>query len=237
MKKIAAILKGVSKTYGEGESTVHALKNVDLEIYESELLMIVGPSGSGKTTLISVIGGTLNYEAGEIDLFGTNIGALDNDALTEFRRDHIGFIFQQLHLLPSLTCAENVAIPLIIKGVKFEKAVEKAKEVLTFVHLPDKANRFPRDLSGGEQQRVAIARALVHEPQLLVCDEPTSNLDAATGTTIVEFLKTLVKDSRRSIIVVTHDHRIMKYADRVAEMDDGKIREIHHWEAAQKLTQ
>jgi len=223
MKTPVVTLQNVQKSYSSAGETVHALKNVSLEVFPGELLIIVGPSGSGKTTLLSVIGGTLFYDAGEIISYGHNLGTLSHEELCEYRKQHVGFVFQQFHLLSSLTAAENVATPLLIRNMEFSKAVERAGEALAQVGLGDKTKRLPKELSGGEQQRVAIARALVHEPDLIISDEPTSNLDAKTGAGIIELMRDIARVNGRSLVVVTHDMRILKYADCVVQMDDGII--------------
>jgi putative ABC transport system ATP-binding protein len=223
MKTPVVTLRDVDKTYKSSGEDVHALKKINLDVFPSELLIIIGPSGSGKTTLLSVIGATLFIDGGEIIAFGNNLGRLSLEELCEFRKKYIGFVYQQFHLVPSLTAAENVATPLLIKNMEFSRSIRKATDALAQVGLGNKANRMPRELSGGEQQRVAIARAIVHEPELIISDEPTSNLDAKTGGSIIELMRGIAKSNSRSLIVVTHDHRILNYADRVAEMDDGLI--------------
>ena len=226
MNPTAITIRGVSKTFGEKETEVHAVRSVDLDIYQGELLMIMGPSGSGKTTLLSLLGGTLYFEEGSIHAFGYSLGELSREELTEFRKKYVGFIFQQFHLVPTLTAAENVALPLLIQGVERKKAIKIAEEKLELVSLHHMANRLPKELSGGEQQRVAIARALIHEPRLIISDEPTSNLDSVTGAKILDTLKTIAQDPERCVVVVTHDPRIIGYADRIAEMGDGVIKNV-----------
>ena len=227
-KTISVQVTNVSKTFGQGDDKVHALKNVSLEIYEGELVMIVGPSGCGKTTLLSVIAGTLHFDTGSIRALNSNLEQLSKDALTDFRAHNIGFIFQLFHLIPTLTTVENSCIPLIIQGKNRLDAYSAARELLEKVGLGDKFDKLPRELSGGQQQRVAMARALVHNPPIVICDEPTSALDFETGTKVMEILKHIAQTHNRSVIVVTHDHRIFKYADRVIEMDDGSIQNVQH---------
>ncbi len=227
-KKVTIHVTGVSKTFGQGDEKVHALKHVDLEVYEGELVMIVGPSGCGKTTLLSVIAGTLDFDTGTINVLGNELETLSKGELTSFRSTYIGFIFQLFHLIPTLTTVENASIPLLIQGKEREEAFKRAEEILEKVGLGDKYQKRPRELSGGQQQRVAVARALVHRPPILMCDEPTSALDFETGVKVMEILKHLAQNRNRSVIVVTHDHRIFKYADRVVEMDDGKILGVKH---------
>jgi putative ABC transport system ATP-binding protein len=223
----AACLRGVTKLFGVGTTEVHALNNVDFNVHTGELLLLVGPSGCGKTTLLSVLAGILDATEGEVDVFGTRIDQLSQQEKTAFRRDNVGFIFQQYNLLPTLTAAENVAIPLLIHRVDFEEAVAKARIYLERVGMADRAEFLPSQLSGGQQQRVAIARALITEPRLIVCDEPTAALDGDTGKMILEMFRSTALTGDRAIVVVTHDSRIFPYGDRIAEMLDGRILSIH----------
>ncbi|HWQ08572.1 MAG TPA: ABC transporter ATP-binding protein [Holophaga sp.] len=217
---------GISKTYGTGDTAVQALLGVDLEVNPGELLMLVGPSGCGKTTLISIIAGILDQTDGACTLFGKDLAKMKTDERVRYRGKHIGFVFQAFNLIPTLTVAENTAIPLLINGVDRDKAIAKAVQCLQEVGLGEKVNVLPGQLSGGQQQRVAIARALVHDPELVVCDEPTSALDHQTGTKVMEVLKGLAMDGQRSLVIVTHDARIFSFADRIAHMDDGHIDRI-----------
>lgn len=214
---------GICKTYGEGDTAVQALRGVDLDVRPGELLMLVGPSGCGKTTLISIIAGILDQTGGDCTLFGEDLSRMKTDERVRYRGRHIGFVFQAFNLIPTLTVAENTAIPLLINGEDREKALARAVQCLEEVGLGDKVDKLPSQISGGQQQRVAIARALVHDPQLVVCDEPTSALDHQTGTKVMEVLKGLAMDGRRSLVIVTHDARIFEFADRIAHMDDGHI--------------
>jgi putative ABC transport system ATP-binding protein len=220
-------LRGVTKAFGEGATEVRALKEVDFNVHTGELLLLVGPSGCGKTTLLSVLAGILDASEGEVNVFGTRIDQLDQAAKTTFRRDNIGFIFQQYNLLPTLTAAENVAVPLLVRREDFEQAVAKARRYLEKVGLAERADFLPSQLSGGQQQRVAIARALITEPRLIVCDEPTAALDGETGKMILEMFRSTALTNERAIVVVTHDSRIFPYGDRIAEMLDGRILSIH----------
>jgi putative ABC transport system ATP-binding protein len=223
---------GVTKSYGSGSAKVTALRGIDLDVYVGELLMLVGPSGCGKTTLISVIAGILDQDDGDCLVFGQDINHMAQGDKTHYRGQHIGFVFQAFNLLPPLTAAENVAVPLLINGVGRREALDRARETLSRVGLGERAQALPTELSGGQQQRVAIARALVHEPQLIVCDEPTSALDADTGHTVMELLETIAVGADRGLIIVTHDARIFEFADRIAVMDDGRIKSISHALAA-----
>lgn len=223
---VAVRCRGVTKTYGAGQASVRALRGVDIDVMSGELMMLVGPSGCGKTSLISVIAGVLDRDGGECDVFGADFARMSSKQKTAFRGRNIGFVFQAFNLIPTLTIAENVAVPLLINGRSMRQAVSAARDVLGMVGLGERTNDVPSRLSGGQQQRVAIARALVHEPRLIVCDEPTSALDHATGEKVMELLKTSAMKSGRSMIVVTHDARIFKFADRIAAMDDGHIEKI-----------
>jgi len=217
---------GICKTYGTGDTQVQALRGIDLEVRTGELLMLVGPSGCGKTTLISIMAGILDQTAGQCCLFGQDLGSFTADQRVRYRGENIGFVFQSFNLIPTLTVAENVAIPLLINGVKMDQALVRAAQCLVEVGLESKLSTFPGQLSGGQQQRVAIARALVHDPKLVVCDEPTSALDHQTGIMVMEALKKMAMDGNRSLVIVTHDARIFDFADRIAHMDDGHIEQI-----------
>jgi putative ABC transport system ATP-binding protein len=186
-------------------------------------MMLVGPSGCGKTTLISVMAGILDQDSGTCSVFGEELIKLKNHEKLKFRAQNIGFVFQSYNLLPTLSAAENVSIPLIINGVNRRAAVRKAIDVLAQVGLEDRADALPNQLSGGQQQRVAIARAMIHSPRLIVCDEPTSALDADTGRLVMDVLRRNALSEDRALIIVTHDNRIFSFADRIARMDDGRI--------------
>lgn len=219
----AVRLTGVDKSFGEGDSRTRVLKKTDFDARLGELLMLVGPSGCGKTTLLSILAGTLHADAGEINVLGYPLHTMRSGPTTKFRSNHLGFIFQQFNLIPTLTVAENVSVPLLIQGVGSAKAEKRAREMLELVGIPEKAAQVPAKLSGGQQQRVAIARALVHEPPLLVCDEPTSALDSENGLKVMELLRNVARQPNRTVIVVTHDPRIYHFADRMADMEDGRI--------------
>jgi putative ABC transport system ATP-binding protein len=219
--------RGVTRSFGSGAARVMALRGVDLDVEGGELMMLVGPSGCGKTTLISVIAAILDADGGDCRVLDHDLAALSQAEKTAFRRNSIGFVFQAYNLIPSLTAAENVAVPLLVQGVPFAAAVERATETLADVGLGDRAGSRPDQLSGGQQQRVAIARALVHRPRLIVCDEPTSALDHRTGHALMELMTRVALDDGRSLVIVTHDPRIFDFADRIAEMDDGRIVALH----------
>ncbi|MEO6434947.1 MAG: ABC transporter ATP-binding protein [Tepidisphaeraceae bacterium] len=219
----AVYCRGVTKTYGSGDAKVVALRGIDLDVRAGELMMLVGPSGCGKTTLISVIAGILDRDAGDCSVFGNDFSAMSQRDKTRYRGETIGFVFQAFNLLPTLTAAENVSIPLLINGVARGLAIQKARDILAQVGLGDRDKSLPSQLSGGQQQRVAIARALVHDPKLIVCDEPTSSLDHETGHKVMEMLKAVAFKEDRALVIVTHDARIFEFADRIARMDDGRV--------------
>jgi putative ABC transport system ATP-binding protein len=223
--------RAVVKEFGVGEMRVQALRGVSLTVPPGELTLLVGPSGCGKTTLISIIAGLLDPTSGVVEVLGTNIGQLSSQRKVHFRGKNIGFVFQQYNLLPALTAAENAAIPLIIAGVKRKLAVERAEELLQALGLGSRSRALPSQLSGGQQQRVAIARALVHEPRLLVCDEPTAALDAHSGQTTMEMLRRVAVQKDRAVIVVTHDNRIFGFGDRIIHMSDGAVERIETGQA------
>ncbi len=213
----------VEKHFGDGPDRIHVLKQVNLQAYAGEILMLVGPSGCGKTTLLSAIAGTLRVEGGTIHVFGQALHQLASGALTRFRARHIGFIFQQFNLIPTLSVAENVSVPLLIQGLPSRLALLRARTALESVGMGDRWREQPNRLSGGQQQRVAIARALVHEPPLVICDEPTAALDAHNGEIVLDLFRNVARSPGRAVIIVTHDNRIFSYADRIARMDDGEI--------------
>lgn len=221
--------RGVTKTYGRGNAAVQALRGVDLDVSTGELLMLVGPSGCGKTTLISVLAGLLQRDGGECSVLGQDYQGMALDETTRFRGHNIGFVFQSFDLIPALTAAENAAIPLLIGGMKRPAALARTRQVLQNVGFDDRMMRsFPAELSGGQQQRVAVARAMVHNPRMIVCDEPTSALDSETGTMVMNLMRELARAQNRVLVVVTHDARIFKFADRIAWMEDGRITRIEN---------
>lgn len=222
-KPIAIRCQQLTKIYDAGGQMVTALNGVNLDIATGELMMLVGPSGCGKTTLISIIAGILDQTSGDCELFGENILTMRGKDKLRFRAQNIGFVFQAYNLLPALTAAENVSVPLIINGVKRQIAERKAAEMLEKVGLGERTRSLPAQMSGGQQQRVAIARAMIHNPRLIVCDEPTSALDHVSGNQVMGLLKEVAVDQNRVLVIVTHDSRIFHFADRIAEMDDGHI--------------
>jgi len=222
-KQVVVEVNEVIKSFGRGEERSYALKKASMQAYAGELLMLVGPSGCGKTTLLSVIAGTLDIDEGDIVVYGSCLENMSRSNKTLFRKKNIGFIFQAYNLIPALTTVENVSVPLLINGTPRRQAEERAREMLAKVGLGDKFKSLPSQLSGGQQQRVAIARALVHEPNLVICDEPTAALDSETGQKVMELLREVARDPKRCVLVVTHDNRIFKFADRIIRMEDGAI--------------
>lgn len=214
---------GVIRDFVTEAGTLRVLRGVDFAARAGELTMLVGPSGCGKTTLISIIAGLLSATEGTVEVFGQELTALGSNALLNFRLEHIGFIFQQYNLLMGLTTVENVAVPLVAAGRDWPQALQVAGEMLDRLGLGSHLDKLPRQLSGGQQQRVAIARALVHEPQLLLCDEPTAALDGHSGQTVMQLLRELAVRPDRAAIIVTHDPRVYPFADRIVQMEDGLI--------------
>jgi putative ABC transport system ATP-binding protein len=222
----AVSCRGVTKEFGAGEARVQALRGIDWSVRPGQMTLLAGPSGCGKTTLISVIAGLLEATSGTVEVFGQDLTRLGGAELVRFRGRNMGFVFQQYNLLPALTSLQNAAIPLQIAGVPRREAHARAAELLAAVGLGNKLDALPRQLSGGQQQRVAIARALVHEPRMLVCDEPTAALDAESGRTVMELLRKVSVQPDRVVIVVTHDSRVFAYGDEIVEMSDGRIERI-----------
>lgn len=217
---------GLSKEFGSGETKTTALRGVDVDVFPAQMTLLVGPSGCGKTTLISIIAGLLYPTSGAVAVLGKPLDKMRGGKLIRFRKDNIGFVFQQYNLLPSLTAAENASVPLLIQGWGRKKALEASSEMLNAVGLGNRLQSLPKQLSGGQQQRVAIARALVHRPKLLVCDEPTAALDAKSGQTVMELLRKVAIEPDRAVIVVTHDSRVFSFGDRIIHMSDGAVEQI-----------
>lgn len=226
VKEIAVRCRRLHKAFGKGEAEVQVLRGVDLTVHLGEMTFLVGPSGSGKTTLLSVIAGLLDKSDGTLEVMGQRLDQLSGQDRIRFRRQNLGFVFQQYHLLPALTAAENAAVPLLAAGVKHRPAVAQAVALLERLDMGARAHALPAQLSGGQQQRVAIARALIHEPYLILCDEPTAALDHGTGHAVMDLLAGIALRPDRAVIIVTHDNRILEFADRIAYMDDGHITRI-----------
>ena len=208
---------------GAGAGRVEALKGINLSLAGGELTLLMGPSGSGKTTLLSVLGCMLSPTSGSVNIRGRAITGLDAEELAQVRRENIGFVFQSYHLFPTLTAAENVRLSLDVRGDRSREARAKANQALATVGLAHKADSFPRALSGGEQQRVAVARAIVGDPSVILADEPTAALDSENGQAVMTVLDELAKDPSRAMFIVTHDPRIMPFADRILRIEDGRI--------------
>lgn len=219
----AVVCREVRKTFGQGESAIEVLRGVNFEAREGELTFLVGPSGCGKTTLISVVAGLLDKNAGRVELFAQELESLAPRERILFRRRNLGFVYQQFNLLPALTAAENVAVPLLAAGMNRRNAIDRSRALLAKLGLENRVNTLPAKLSGGQQQRVTLARALVHEPRLIICDEPTAALDHATGEAVMQLLAENAVHPGRAVIVVTHDNRVFHHADAIAHMDDGRI--------------
>jgi putative ABC transport system ATP-binding protein len=213
----------LAKTYGEGHARVEALRGIDLAVQAGEFLAIMGPSGSGKSTLLHLLAGVEQPTSGQVLLEGRDLAQLDDDERTLIRRRRMGFVFQHFNLLPTLTAAENVTLPLLLDGVSPSEARERGTAALTLVNMEHRQTHLPSELSGGEQQRVAVARALVIQPALLLADEPTGNLDSDAGQQVVDLLRRLVRERRQTIVIVTHDAQVAAQADSIVHVRDGRL--------------
>ena len=217
-------VRALTKTYGTGEAAIRALDRVDLDVQAGELVLLTGPSGSGKTTLLSIIGGILQATSGSVRLRGGELVGLPQKMLPRLRRDNIGFIFQAFNLFPTLTALQNVTLALDLKGIRGRLARQRANELLADVGLAEKINTYPADLSGGQKQRVAIARALAGDPPIILADEPTAALDSTSGHAVMRIMQGLARDRGRAVVIVTHDPRMVGYADRIVRIEDGRVR-------------
>lgn len=220
---VAISVRNVTKSYEEGSTGTLALAGVDLTVNRGEIVLLMGPSGSGKTTLLSIMGCILRPSSGDVFLEGKNVTGLDERALPSVRLKHIGFVFQGFNLFPTLTAGENVELTLKLKGLRSKAAKEEARRLLSLVHLEEKYNSFPADISGGQKQRVAIARAFAGSPEVLLADEPTAALDVQSGRTVVGMMAALAHEQNRAVVIVTHDNRLMEFADRVVHLEDGRV--------------
>lgn len=216
-------VRNLVKSYGSGNALVHALRGVDLDVNPGEILMMLGPSGSGKTTLLSVLGCILQATSGSVMVDGQQIVGMRESRLPAIRLRNFGFIFQGFNLFPALTARENVEIALRLKGITGSRARTRAAELLERVGLADKLNKVPADLSGGQKQRIAIARALAGDPPIILADEPTAALDSQSGHAVMEILSELARERGRAVVLVTHDNRVMNYADRTVRIEDGRL--------------
>lgn len=219
----AVTCRKLVKEFSDGLQVLRVLKGIDTHFSSNQMSLLVGPSGCGKTTLVSIVAGTLSATSGQVEVFGRNIQAMKGSELVQFRRETVGIIFQQYNLLSTLTAAENASVVLAASGCSRRIAIEKSSEMLNTLGLGDHLHKLPNQLSGGQQQRVAIARALVHEPRLVICDEPTAALDAKTGYKVIELLRNVAVSKDRACIVVTHDTRIFDLSDRIVQMEDGCV--------------
>ncbi len=224
MDQITIECKNIAKTFGKGETEVQPLRGINLVAHENEIIMLMGPSGSGKTTLISIIGGILQQSSGECVVLGKPINSLAEEEKTKFRGQNIGFMFQYFNLVPTLNALENAAIPLMLNGIPRAQAMEETKKFLQTVGLEKLVYQKPSNISGGEQQRVALTRACIHHPKIILCDEPTSFLDHERGKQIMELLQKIKTENKCTLIVVTHDPRILGFADRIIEIEDGMLK-------------
>jgi putative ABC transport system ATP-binding protein len=224
-------VRGLIRTFGSGRATVRAVDGIDLSVRRGELVLIMGPSGSGKTTLLTLIGGLLRPSSGTVRVNGLDITSLSERKLTKFRRHYLGFVFQSFNLLESLNARENVEVALNFAGVGGRKARKRATQLLTDLGMGERLRGKPKTLSGGERQRVSIARALANDPQLILADEPTANLDSRHGHEVVELLHDIAKTQRRTIVIVSHDHRIRDVADRVLWLQDGRFEDFEQPDA------
>jgi putative ABC transport system ATP-binding protein len=216
-------LRDAGKVYRQGRREVHAVRGVSLTVRPGEIVALVGPSGSGKSTVLHLLGGLDRPTTGSALFDGRDLATLSDDELTLLRRDRIGHVFQFFNLLPTLTAAENVALPLLLGGTPRDEAMSRAALGLAAVGLADRTDHLPDEMSGGEQQRAAVARALAVRPRVLLADEPTGNLDSAAGAEVLEVIRSMTKDGDRSVVMVTHDERAAAIGDRVVRLRDGRI--------------
>jgi putative ABC transport system ATP-binding protein len=220
---VAASARDLSKTYGRGDAQVQALRGVDLDLPGGRFTAIMGPSGSGKSTLMHCLAGLDQASGGTVTVAGTDLGSLDDDALTIFRRQHVGFVFQSFNLLPMLTALQNILLPLELGGRIDDALRERAHTLADALGVADRLGHRPAELSGGQQQRVAIVRALITQPDLLFADEPTGNLDSTTSAEVLDHLRRSARELGQTVVMVTHDHDAATYADYVVTMQDGQI--------------
>ena len=216
-------IKGIKKSFGAGESRVDVLKGIDLEIEKGEFCVLLGPSGSGKSTLLNMLAGLEKPTRGEVIVAGKHIEQMKENELVKFRGENVGFIFQSFHLMGTMNALENVALPLTFRGEPRKERIKKADRMLDLVSLEKHKKHLPNQLSGGQQQRVSVARALVNDPKIIFADEPTGALDSHTSQDVMRLMQRLVREQKRTLVMVTHDRSQAEYADRVLEIIDGKI--------------
>lgn len=216
-------IKNLFKLYRVGDEVVHALNGVDFQIHRGEFCAIVGTSGSGKSTLLNMLAGLEKPTRGEVKITGQNIEQLNEEELVKFRREHVGFIFQSFQLISTMNALENVALPLAFRGTSKEKRLKQAHDMLELVNLKKHKKHKPNQMSGGQQQRVGVARALVVDPDIIFADEPTGNLDSHTSEEVMKLMQQVVKEQQKTLVMVTHDSHLAKYADRIFHIIDGKI--------------
>lgn len=231
----AISVRRLTKTYSEGSAGVQALRTVDLDVEAGELVLLMGPSGSGKTTLLSIMGCILSASSGTVHIAGIEVTALSEKELPRVRLENIGFVFQGFNLFPTLSAAENVELMLDLKGIRGSAAKSRSRDLLSHVGLADKYDTFPSELSGGQKQRVAIARALAGDPRIILADEPTAALDSQTGRTVIGMLRNLAHQNGRAVVIVTHDSRLLEFADRTIRLEDGQVVPADHTEAPSLL--
>lgn len=229
MQKVIEV-KNLFKLYRVGDETVRALNGINFKIYKGEFCAIVGTSGSGKSTLLNMLAGLEKPTKGEIVISGRHIEGMNEEQLVKFRREHVGFIFQSFHLIGTMDAVENVALPLSFRGVKRSVRMKKANEMLDLVKLGKHKKHMPNQMSGGQQQRVGVARALVMEPDIIFADEPTGNLDSNTSREVMQLMQKVVREQKRTLVMVTHDLQLASYADRIFHIIDGEIVKIEEKE-------
>lgn len=224
--KTAVRCRGIVKEFGSGQTRIRVLRGIDVDIELGKTTFLVGPSGCGKTTLVSVMAGLLTATQGSIHVLGKDFARLRSSALIDFRSRNLGFVFQQFNLIPALSAVENAAVPLVIQGQSMHRATKQAELLFEKLEMTNHRFKYPNQLSGGQQQRVAVARALIHQPKLVICDEPTASLDAETGHAVMELLKELASTPDRAVLVVTHDSRIFSFADTIIYLSDGQVTHV-----------